>query len=108
MRSVRFRLLVLLAIVTLIAVAPGAAAAGEDGDLEALEEYWLDAYEGANEGAVNRLGFSSAELAGPVGSRSILARKLLAKAAPDECFYGLGDPRNEYGATPNAPRARGR
>ncbi len=48
---------------------------------ENLKEFWLNNY---------------SEDLSIKGSHAVLTRELLAKAEPDECFYGIGDPRNNY------------
>jgi hypothetical protein len=100
MRTFRFRLFASMAVLAVTAaVAPGAAVAGQDGDLEELQTYWLEAYAGADGVALSRLDPATMVPSVGTGSNGRLAGTLLAKAEPDECFYGLGDPRNAYGAT---------
>jgi hypothetical protein len=49
--------------------------------IEELREYWIDQY--------NQNQPKSAEL-------HVLRHERIAKASPDETFFGIGDPRNEY------------
>jgi hypothetical protein len=63
----------------LIALLSPSLAFGQDGDLEMLEQFWLDTYGDAG----------ASELLPPSPT---LPRHLLAKAPPDECFCGVGQP----------------
>jgi len=80
--------LVYLASVFLVAGlclgAPHLARAA-DNQLQELEQFWLDAYDASKIPALPSVA---------------LIRDLLAKAAPDECFVGIGDPGNVYPANP--------
>jgi len=60
---------------------PGGISGQQPGpmSMEALEQFWLDTY-----GEEQEKPFT------------LLKRQLLAKAEPDECFFGIGDMRNTY------------
>ena len=62
-----------------------------------MNDWWLAMYpEGElGTGAVGA-GSKGALFATKGALFSTLARELLAKAAPDECFHGIGDPANNY------------
>ncbi len=93
--------MVLLAAIVGLAVAtlPVGSAAAADDDLAELEAYWLDAYGAETAAPLETLAPERATLERTTGARGSLVRRLLAKAEPDECFRGLGDPTNEFGAT---------
>ncbi len=69
-----------------------------------INQFWLDQYGGqtksATAGASAPLEKSAPSVPGPVNvvpkrlPDATLSRELLAKAQPDECFYGIGDNRN--------------
>ncbi len=95
MRSGRnSKLLAVLAALTLAATTlfAGTAVAGEGDDMAELEEFWLDTY-----GASSLAGNEATSAAGVPSAQ--VNPQLLAKAEPDECFHGIGDPANEFGAT---------
>ena len=60
--------------------------------VETLRQFWADSY-----------NVPMAQ------SSSSLFKELLAKAAPDECYYGIGDERNDFspGLDPDSCRAEG-
>jgi hypothetical protein len=63
----------------IVALLSPSVALGQDGDLEMLEQFWLDTYGDAG----------ASQLLPPSPT---LPRHLLAKAPPDECFCGIGQP----------------
>lgn len=97
------RLLVALIQTLLILFLSGSVSGllAEEMTREQMNEWWLTMYPegGFAEGSV---------VDDPRGSRfSTLARELLAKAAPDECFQGLGDPGNSYDPDLSVPCSSG-
>lgn len=78
----------------------GAAVADDDGtvDLATLERFWAEAYGAETVVEADALAPETLALRSKPHPQGPLERTLLAKAAPDECYYGIGDPRNAFGA----------
>ncbi len=65
--------------------------------LEGLEQFWLESYDTVPQEEVEELSVAlNSEPVAKVESCVNLGRELLAKAKPDEYFFGIGDEGNTY------------
>jgi len=72
-------------LVTGLCLGAPRLALAADNQLQQIEQFWLDGYDASKTPALPSVA---------------LIKDLLAKAAPDECFVGIGDPGNLYPVNP--------